>query len=142
MDYNALQNSWSPCQIGKIHSKLATETFKPRQYLAPEWCTLHEDRTIVISDTIVWDDMKDLEGRLVIQSGAQLTVRCRLSMPKEATITIEPGATLILDECRLHNACGDQWGGIILQQKGKQKGSIQLIGKVKIEDWEGLTDFM
>lgn len=142
MDYNALQNSWSPCQIGKIHAKMATEAFKPRNYLVPEWCTLHEDRTIVISDTIVWDDMKDLEGNLVIQTGGMLTVRCRLSMPKAATITVEPGATLMLDECRLHNACGDKWGGIIIQQKGKLKGQVQMTGKVKIEDWEGMTTFM
>lgn len=134
MDYNAMQHAWSPCQVGKIQMRLSDETSRQRKYLIPNWCELHEDRHIHIRDTIVWAGMKDLEGHLTIEPGGMLTIKCRVSLPKDAKITVKAGGTLIVDEGRLHNACGDQWQGIEIEQIGSSKGAVTFLGEVKVEN--------
>jgi len=135
MDYNFAQHAWSPCQIGKIHQRMSQENTPARRYLQPNWCELHEDRAIVIRDTVVWGGAKDLEGHLTIAAGGHLTIQCRVSLPKGAKITIAPGAVLVLDtQARLHNACGDQWQGIEIQTLNKQSGKIIRNGNPKVEN--------
>lgn len=135
MDYNFAQHAWSPCQIGKIHQRMSQLNSPARRYLQPNWCELHEDRHIVIRDTVVWAGAKDLEGHLTIASGGQLTIQCRVSLPKDAKIALEPGAVLILEnDARLHNACGDQWEGIEVQSRNKESGKIIEIGHPKVEN--------
>jgi len=134
MDYNAYQNAWSPCQIGKIHYAMAQEGTLARRFLQPNWCQLHEDRNIIIRDSVEWRGAKDLEGNLTIVTGGVLKISCRVSLPANAKITLEPGATLILDNCRLHNACGDRWQGIEIQEFAKQKGKVIFIGEPKLEN--------
>ncbi len=134
MDYNAQQNAWTACQIGRIHWRMAQEHAGPRKLLQPNWCRLHDDRHIQIRDTVEWRGAKDLEGHLTILSGAMLKINCRVALPAFAKITVQPGATLVLDEhARLHNACGERWEGIEIQQLGNQKGQVIFIGSPKIE---------
>lgn len=134
MDYNALQNAWTPCQIGRIHQNMSNEYNPARKLLAPVWCTLKEDQSVVITDSVHWRGSRDLEGHLVIAPGAQLTISCRVSMPAGAKITVQPGGTLILDQARLHNACGDTWQGIELQEKGQRKGVVRILGAPSFEN--------
>jgi len=103
MDYNSSQTSFTPCQIGKIHFRMSMLNPASRKLLVPNWCELHEDRHIYIRDSIHWQSMKDLEGHLTIQSGGVLKISCRVSLPKNAKITVEPGGELTLDNCKLHN---------------------------------------
>ncbi len=134
MDYNAYQNAWTPCQVGKIQYRMAQENAPQRRLLSPNWCQLQEDRHIFIRDSVEWLGAKDLEGHLTIEPGASLKIYCRVSLPQNAKITIKPGGTLILENARLHNACGDQWQGIEIQQLGPTKGKVIFIGAPKIEN--------
>ncbi|HMO38723.1 MAG TPA: M43 family zinc metalloprotease [Saprospiraceae bacterium] len=135
MDYNSCQCAWTPCQIGKIHLRMAQENAPQRRFLQPNWCHLHEERHIFIRDSVVWHGAKDLEGHLTIETGGSLTIKCRVSLPASAKITVQPGGTLRLEEhARLHNACGDTWQGIEIQQRGKAKGQVITMGKPAIED--------
>lgn len=136
MDYNNQQNSWSPCQIAKVQYRMARETARSRKFLVPNWCTLNPERHIIIRDTIVWSCMKDLEGHLSIEDGGHLTMRCRTSVPKNGKITVAPGGTLVLENTRLHNACGDQWAGIEIQKLGRRQGRVIYIGNPKLENLE------
>ncbi len=134
MEYNALQNSWTPCQIGKVRQRMASEDFRYRKYIARKWCRLAEHKTITIQDSVTWRGAKDLEGNLIIAEGGYLRVESRISMPPGSTITIRPGGRLILGPtARLHNACGKTWEGIIVEGVGRRMGQIVMEGKPVIE---------
>ena len=139
MDYNAHQAAWSPCQIGKLHYAIANDRSRERPLAIPTWCHFQEDKTITIRDTVDWPCQKDLEGNLIIAPGGMLTVNCRLSIPPAGKITVQPGGSLVLNGSRLHNACGKQWQGIEVQQEGRIKGEVLVIGDVKIEDAANLN---
>lgn len=133
MDYNAYQHAWTPCQIGRVHYRMAQENNSVRKLLAPNWCERNPDRDIVIRDTAVWRGAKDLEGNLAIADGGQLTIHCRVSIPAGGKITVEPGGVLILDDGRLHNACGRPWLGIEIQEQGGRRGRLVSRGEPQIE---------
>lgn len=134
MDYNAMQHAWTPCQIGRIQAAMARPSSRARRILEPRWCKIDEAKTITIRDTVVWNSMKDLEGNLIIEEGGQLAIHCRVSLPKDATITIQPGGALILHDARLHNACGDQWTGIEIVRTGNRQGRLIFLGNPQLED--------
>ena len=134
MDYNALQLAWTPCQIAKVHRKLSDTRYKPRRFLFPTWCVLNEEKNIVIQDSISWPSMKDLEGNLTINPGAQLTIHCRVSIPKDGKITIRPGGKLILDGGQLHQDCDKTWKGIIVEKQGKLEGVFEILNEGTVKD--------
>lgn len=142
MDYNALQLAWTPCQIGKVQQRMADLRTKARQFVVPTWCRLDTEKTIVIRDTIAWEGAKDLEGNLYIASSGYLRLNCRLSVPPGGKITIEPGGVLLLDDAKLHNACGQQWQGIeILESKDGERGQVQIERASTFEDMQNAVEF-
>ncbi len=134
MDYNNSQGAWTPCQIGKVHQRMANILSRQRKFLVPTWCELKEEGHVFIRDTVTWNGAKDLEGHLTLERDAHLTVRCRVSLPRNAKITVKPGATLVLDNCQVHNDCGDEWEGIELQREGKHEGRLIYIGAPAVEN--------
>lgn len=134
MDYNSNQNSWTPCQIGRIHRMMATEKARQRKLLMPTWCELNPNYNISITDSVHWQVPKDIEGHITIEKGGILVVSNRVSLPATAKITIRIGGKLILDEARLHNACGDQWDGIVIESNKKARGQLVISEKTKLED--------
>lgn len=125
MDYNALQLAWTPCQIGKVHQRMSDTRANARRLLAPKWCELDVSKTLVINDTVSWTGARDLEGNLLIAPGGQLSISCRVSLPPDGKITVQPGGLLVLDGSTLHNACGRQWQGIEIQVMNDLRGVVQ-----------------
>jgi hypothetical protein len=134
MDYNALQNAYTPCQVGRIRLQLAKVGQRNRNYLIPHWNKLDTNRTITIRDSVVWAGAKDLKGNLVIAPGAQLRVQCRLGMPLASHILIQAGGQLILENAQLHHPEGRQWLGILIERAGKNKGLLRIGGNTQITD--------
>lgn len=134
MGYNLYENAWTPEQIGRIHSYISRKKGRGRKFVIPEWCQLQEELSVVISENTVWSGEKDLYGHLTIKTGASLEIMCRVSLPKNAKIVVEPGAKLILNRAQLHNDCGEEWQGIEVQKRGKIAGEVINIGEVKIEN--------
>lgn len=133
MDYNSRQHAWTPCQIGRIHRTFANTQARSRKILIPNWCELHEDKHIFITDSVHWKGGKDLEGNITIEDGGYLQISCRVSIPKNGKITVKPGGTLVLDQCTIHNACDDEWQGIEVQSKGKKQGKVIALGTIRLE---------
>ena len=46
---------------------------------------------------------KDLEGDLIINNGAELTIQCEVSLPKGAKIIVKPRGKLVLDGAHITN---------------------------------------
>jgi hypothetical protein len=135
MDYNAYEAAVTPCQIGKIVMNMAREGSIQRNILQPRWCKIDSSATITITDSVRWRGSADLEGNIIIERGGKLEIGCRISLPEHATITIKPGGSLlILPTGKLHNACGHQWDGIILQSLKKESGKVMIMKGGKIED--------
>ena len=108
MDYNLNQNSWTPCQLSKIHRNFSQIGSRQRKLLIPHWCRLDTSQNVTIRDTVHWTTAKDLSGHLTIADGAQLTVSCRVALPENARIEVMPRGKLILDNSWLHNDCGEK----------------------------------
>ena len=124
MDYSATPQGWTPCQIAKMHYNLARKKRPVRKLLIPKWCQLDESKTIHIKGDEVWEGAKDLEGNLVIENGASLTIRCRVSFPKGGKLIVKPKAKLILDRAILENTCNEKWLGIEKWKKNKVEGTV------------------
>lgn len=133
MDYNASQAAWTPCQIGKIHLAMSKPSSLVRKMLVPGWCKYDEKKSITITDSIIWRGAKDLEGDLVIADGGVLAIHCRLSMPPGSHILVQAGGKLILNNALVHNACGESWQGIIVDQDKRNPGMISY-GNSKLEN--------
>jgi len=132
MDYNTHQNSWSPCQIGLVQRNFANKKSSQRKILIPTWCKLDDENPVMIEKNIVWNGARDLESHIIIQPGRTLTINCRVSLPSMAQIIVKQGATLILDGATIENDCGDQWDGIKVWGRGKNKGKVVMLNGAQL----------
>ncbi len=138
MDTNAWRAAMTPCQIGRVHYKMAKENTTQRKKMKPTWCTYNPEKTIHIQsgEHIVWKSTKDLEGDIVIKKDASLTLQCMVSLPAKAKITVVIGGKLLLDGATLTNRCGQKWEGIEVERLGKTVGTVEIISSSTIENVE------
>lgn len=133
MDYNVFRNAVTPCQIGKIHANLGSDS-PQRDKLVNDWCELNPEHDITIrsGDSIQWACHKDISGNITINNGGTITLFCNVSIPKDGKITVKPGGKLILDNATLYNSCKYEWEGIEIWSNRKAKGEVIIIGNAKI----------
>ena len=141
MDYNNSQAAVTPCQIGTMHKNMTKFTARQRKFLEPTWCDLDESADIIISKETHWKGEKDLTNHIVIEEGAVLRLSSRLSMAAGGEIYVEPGGKLILDNCHLHNSCGEEWLGITCASLDDKIATVEYLGKVKIENVKGAVNY-
>ena len=134
MDYNNSQMALSPCQLGIINKGFNKLKHKNRGLIEVDWCEKEDDFEIIIKDSIHWQGAKDVQRDIRVLSGAVFEVSCRIGMPANSKIIVEPGATLRLSNSYLHNSCGLPWDGIEILSKGKKIGVIEAAGNVRIEN--------
>ena len=134
MDYNAWQAALTPCQIGRVIRNIANPSSRIRKFVRADWCRYDPEMAITIRDSVHWTIPKDLAGDIIIVDGGTLQLSCRVSLPKGGRIVVSPNARLILEDCQIHNACGDQWEGIEIQERGKEHGIVEIIGSPMIEN--------
>lgn len=134
MDYNAHAGAWTPCQIATVHYNLSNKKHKVRSLLKKTWCTLDKSKNIEIKagEKIEWNGAKDLENSIVIKNGGALTIRCRVSIPPNGKIVVEPGGKLTLNGATLENDCGKTWQGIEVWKNEGVEGEVTLINDAKI----------
>ena len=134
MDYNAGKCALTPCQIGKMHMNLSTEGRKVRNYLEPRFCSFDARNSVIITDSLHWAGAKDMRGDVTIADGGILKISCRVSMPELGQITVMPGAKLILNNNKIHNACGYEWKGIKVYKQKKKTGEVVINGEPIFEN--------
>lgn len=127
MDYNKWSQAYTPCQLGRIHYNFAKLSSTQRNILIPEWCDYRKSAKLKINQNTEWFDSKDLQGDIVVESGAELTIHCRIALPAGATITVKPGASLTVVGGVITNLCGDKWGGINIESDGTKTGSVEFL---------------
>ena len=136
MDYNNSQGAITPCQIGIMYKNISKSSSMQRKLFVPNWCELDPSIALVIDTKKTWGGAKDISNDIIVAKGGELTISCRLSMAQGGSITVEPGGKLILNNALLHNDCGHNWKGIKIGKSGSNKGLVEYIGKVLIEDVE------
>ncbi|MCB0651242.1 MAG: hypothetical protein KDC85_08205, partial [Saprospiraceae bacterium] len=123
----------SRCQLARINYFLegkcgangdCTDLYKA---VITDYCNKDESYDIIITNDagingdgqVVWDVDKKLTTDVIVKTGAQLTIRCRIGLPTDANIIVERGARLFVDGGTItHNKtmwdkCDEgQWGRI------------------------------
>jgi len=138
MDYTAHAGAWTPCQIGTTHYNMSNKENRIRNLLKKTWCEYEESQTIKIQsgEDIIWNASKDLQGNIIIKNNSKLTIGCRVSLPPNAKIIVEPKGQLTLDGATLENDCGQLWKGIEVWTEGKETGQVTVINDAKIVNVE------
>lgn len=77
-----------------------------------------------------------MEGNIIVKNKAHLTIGCRISLPPNAKIIVEPKGQLTLDGATLENDCGQLWKGIEVWTAGDDTGQVTVINDAKIVDAE------
>lgn len=138
MDYTAHAGAWTPCQIGITHYNMSNKDNRIRNLLKKTWCEFDEAQTIKIQsgEDITWKAAKDLHGNIIVKNKAKLNIGCRVSLPPNAKIIVEPKGQLILDGATLENDCGQLWKGIEVWTEGNDSGQVTVINDAKIVNVE------
>ena len=138
MDYNAYQRAMTPCQIGTVLANLARERHNLRRCLEPRWCVPQPGSAVTIRDSVAWTGARDLEGDVTVEAGGILYLpNARISLPAGARLTVRLGGRLYLDGTRLHNACGYPWQGILVENRGDQRGEVIELAPAIVENVPG-----
>lgn len=91
--------------------------------ISTDYCNKDDAYDIVIppGPPVIWNVSKKLTTDIVVPTGAELIIRCKIGLPEGATIKVERGARLFIDGGTItHNrtfrdACSSgRWGGIRL----------------------------
>jgi len=133
MDYNPHQSAITPCQIIKMHSKLATIGTQQHRIVEENWCKKKEGE-VLISNLQKWDTPLNISTDVTIQKGGVLVISTWLSMAEGTRITVEKGGQLLIDGGRIYNYCKSPWNGIFVHPKGLMKSrNNSLVEDVKLE---------
>jgi hypothetical protein len=132
MDYNNSQRALTPCQIGLVHRNLSREYSTQRKLLEKNWCNLDSSFIIKVDSDVVWNGSKDLIHSISVENGGVLSINCRISMPEKSEIRVKPGGVLKLNGAKIHNDCGTDWQGIVIEKKGSVSGQVFYEGEVTI----------
>lgn len=100
----------SPKQLGIAHLSLRFTSMRQKINNCP-----YSETPLVVSSDETWDKDMFIYRDVVVESGATLTISCRLGLPYQAKIKVEKNARLIIDGGILTNSCkGEFWQGIRL----------------------------
>lgn len=120
LGYNWCRDYLSPKQIGFIYKEYNTNPIKIKTSTD---CTYEPKKPMIVKRNNTIDRNFVYGGDLIIKKKKILEISGKYSLPKGAHIYIEKKAKLIINGGLIHNACGDEWDGIIYIKKYKKKKS-------------------
>lgn len=110
MDYVGDAKAFTACQISIMHRSLVGANSNPAakdisSTVVADFCTHEPLQSTIISSSETWYAPKIIKGNLFINSGATLTIKCRVSFAGPQTkIIISHGGKLVLDGGSLGSA--------------------------------------
>ena len=108
--------SFTHCQKKTMHANMALQKFP----FVDGYDVTGDD--YVIYDDEVFDNHVIVPGNLIVHSGAELTITCRVSFNSNSTLIVEKGAKLIVDGGTLTSLTENvEWRGINLEGNGKDQ---------------------
>ncbi|MBX2909234.1 MAG: T9SS type A sorting domain-containing protein [Chitinophagales bacterium] len=96
-------------QIGKIHKMFSVTNLR---YTLTEPCFYDSNDIYIIDNNTEWNQDIQLYSDIQIMQGASLKITCKLRMPDNSKIIVEPGGKLIIDRGTITSACHGLWQGI------------------------------
>ena len=115
MDYNAHQSAITPCQIGRMHQRIAKPGTTAHSVARKDWCRGSNEETIIEEEEIIQDVVR-ISGDLVIVKNAKLTISAPIFMGPKKNIVVQRGGTLILRNALITSSCDVPWGNIVAQK--------------------------
>ncbi len=108
----AVRNYISPYELKKMHYALTTSSLRQYATCDSRFC----DPTIVTENEL-WDANMRLYSDIIVKKGAKLSIVCKLLMPFDGKIIVEPGGELNVDGATItyNTVCeeeGRPWNGI------------------------------
>jgi hypothetical protein len=85
---------------------------------------------------IIWEDLKILNSDLILESGVNLTVRCKVMMGEGRRVIVKKGANLNVDGGVFTQLCSNIWDGIVIEGNGSAQsgaGKVTLTNNAVIE---------
>ncbi len=130
---NQCADYFSPKQIGTMHRSL--KYMSSRNYLKECYYDTNNPLNITSSENWNFDVLWDRD--IVVNSGATLTLNCKLSMPQTSSITVKAGGILEIDG-EITNNCDGGWDGEINVEPGgtlrlQSNADITFVGVGKID---------
>jgi hypothetical protein len=123
---------FSPLQIAKMHRSMALAS--SRRYVTPN--SYSSTHPLIITSNQTWDWNMRIYTDIEIQTGATLTLTCKLIMPDGANIIVHKGAKLVVNGGVISNVDNDSrslvWEGITvlgdrtLSQTFNNQGYVEL----------------
>ena len=101
------------CQIARIHYLLegkcgtGNSCSDVHQAVITDYCSKNtaENITIHTGEQIVWETHRKFYSDVIVETGAQLTIKCTVGMPNGGNIFVRRGGRLIVDGGRItHNS--------------------------------------
>jgi hypothetical protein len=121
----------SPMQLGRVHR--ATYLSMMHHFTYPtEAPTVHP---WIVQEDEVWDFPIRVFQDIRVRSGSTLTIKCRVELPTDARIVVEPGSKLIIDGGIVtsyhQNAT---WGGIEVMGDNSQLSKASYQGYLELKN--------
>ncbi|MCK9290584.1 MAG: T9SS type A sorting domain-containing protein [Bacteroidales bacterium] len=132
--------------INYCQNKLRAATYGRTMWEGDLLPTVNEVYYTISSDeSIIWEKSMSLSTGLIIESGAELTIKGIVNVPKDSKIIVKQGGKLIIDGGTLKNGCGQPWQGIQIwgdktahqypdANGNYQQGYLKLINGATIEN--------
>lgn len=110
--------SLTECQISKIHYSLMGYFGTISQDFINDYCYFDDTQSFSINSDrdIIWNNARNLNGNLTVNG--KLNIKCNISLPQTASVIVQNGGILTIDQGVFDNLCNNDWEGITVKSGG------------------------
>ncbi len=107
MSYSNTKTWISPQQVGYGHYTLINYS---RNFLTT--CDYDPNNSTIINNTQIWTKGEAIQGDIIVNPGASLTIKCNVYMSNFSKIIVKQGGLLVVDGGYITTECSNLWSGI------------------------------